>query len=57
MTIQNYPVILDKSKNEIVPVLSTTSVNGEIVEAMVWDDDDVIVLEKGEFEVIEYNAL
>lgn len=27
---------------------------GEIVEAEVWDGDDFIVLEKGEFAVFQY---
>jgi hypothetical protein len=53
MTIQKFPTIVDKSTDNVVPVLSVKIENGEIIEAEVWIDDDIYTLEKGEFEVID----
>lgn len=48
-----YPMFSTTDKGKICPVYSVTYDDyGRAVEVTVWDKDDLVTLEKGEFELL-----
>lgn len=54
MCEKSFPIVIEKGPEKILPLISAKYNNeGEMTEAKVWRDDDIFILQEGEFEVIE----
>jgi hypothetical protein len=50
----NFPVVMDKSTDKILPVISIIyNISGKALEVEVWMNDDTFILQEGEFELID----
>lgn len=53
MIKKTFPVITEKGTENILPLISAKfDDEGNMIEAEVWRDDDIFILQEGEFEIV-----